>query len=111
MCTGQWVTDARFGKQFKAETVLVEEPRTLRGLERYLMGAVDGVGPELARRLIDVRPSIKVLFMSGYNDDNVVRHGVSLERVAYLQKPFSPADLSKKIREVLGKSGSLTGAA
>ncbi len=53
VCTGQWVTDARFGKQFKAETVLVEEPRTLRGLERYLMGAVDGVGPELARRIVE----------------------------------------------------------
>ena len=51
--TGMWVNDGRFGRQFKAETVLVEEPRTLRGLERYLSAAIEGVGPELARRIVE----------------------------------------------------------
>lgn len=53
VCTGQWQTDLRFGPRFKVETVLVEEPRTLAGLERYLQSAVEGVGPELARRIVD----------------------------------------------------------
>jgi len=58
--------------------------------------------------LVDIRPSLKVLFMSGYDDDNVTRHGVALEHAAYLQKPFTPADLSKKVREVLDTSRSVT---
>jgi exodeoxyribonuclease V alpha subunit len=53
VATGQWQQDLRFGPRFKVETVLVEEPRTLAGLERYLQGAVQGVGPELARRIVD----------------------------------------------------------
>lgn len=53
VATGQWQEDLRFGRRFKVETVLVEDPRTLAGLERYLHGAVAGVGPELARRIAD----------------------------------------------------------
>ena len=53
MATGAWQTDLRFGPRFKVETVLIEHPRTLSGIERYLQGAVDGVGPELARRIVD----------------------------------------------------------
>ncbi len=51
--TGQWTSDLRYGRRFKAETALAEEPRTLHGLEKYLASAVDGVGPELARRVVD----------------------------------------------------------
>ncbi len=53
VATGQWQQDLRFGPRFKVETVLVEEPRTLAGLERFLQSAVQGVGPELARRIVD----------------------------------------------------------
>jgi exodeoxyribonuclease V alpha subunit len=53
MATGAWQNDLRFGPRFRVETVLVEHPRTLAGIERYLQGAVDGVGPELARRIVD----------------------------------------------------------
>jgi exodeoxyribonuclease V alpha subunit len=52
-CSGQWVADPRWGRQFKVERVLVQEPRTLRGLEKYLVAAIDGVGPELARRIVE----------------------------------------------------------
>ena len=52
--TGRWAAHPQFGRQFKADKVLVEDPRTLRGLERYLSsGAVKGLGPEFARRLVD----------------------------------------------------------
>jgi two-component system cell cycle sensor histidine kinase/response regulator CckA len=57
-------------------------------------------GPELARLLVARRPEMKVLCMSGYTDDTVVRHGV-LESVAFLQKPITPALLTRRIREVL----------
>jgi PAS domain S-box-containing protein len=58
-------------------------------------------GAELARRLLAERPTLKVVFMSGYTDDLLSAHGVESASVSYLQKPFTPADLSKKVREVL----------
>jgi PAS domain S-box-containing protein len=62
-------------------------------------------GPELAVRLVKRRPGLKVLFMSGYTDDAVVRHGVLEGDVAFLQKPFTPAVLTGKVREVLDDLG------
>ena len=50
---GQWGMDAKFGKQFKVEKFLVEDPRTMRGMEKYLASALPGVGEELARRIVE----------------------------------------------------------
>ncbi|MEC8191943.1 MAG: ATP-dependent RecD-like DNA helicase [Myxococcota bacterium] len=51
---GSWVTHASHGRQFKVKTVLVEDPRTDRGLIRYLSsGAVTGLGKEFAKRVVD----------------------------------------------------------
>ena len=58
-------------------------------------------GPELAKRLGTTRPDMKVLCMSGYTDDSVVRHGILEGGVAFLQKPITPASLTRKVREVL----------
>jgi len=58
-------------------------------------------GAELFRRVTPQNPSMKVLFMSGYIDDFVIRQGVQEKEVAFLQKPFSPLNLAKKVREVL----------
>jgi signal transduction histidine kinase/CheY-like chemotaxis protein len=58
-------------------------------------------GPLVAEKVNSLRPSIKVLYMSGYTDDAVVRHGVLSEDMPFIQKPFTPMALRKKIREVL----------
>jgi PAS domain S-box-containing protein len=58
-------------------------------------------GPELATTLSAERPNMKVLFISGYTDDTVFRHGVLEGGVAFLQKPFNLRALSQKIRDVL----------
>jgi PAS domain S-box-containing protein len=58
-------------------------------------------GPELASKLATDRPEMKVLYISGYTDDTVFRHGVLEGGVAFLQKPFNLKSLSQKIREVL----------
>ena len=64
-------------------------------------------GPALAKRLASVRPNMKVLCMSGYTDDSIVRHGVLEAHFAYLQKPITPEALTMKVREVLdADSGS-----
>jgi PAS domain S-box-containing protein len=58
-------------------------------------------GPGLVERLSALRPGLRVLYLSGYTDDGVVRHDVSQEAVHFLHKPFSAAALSQKVREVL----------
>jgi CheY-like chemotaxis protein len=58
-------------------------------------------GRELAEQLLLVRPNLKILYMSGYTEDAIVHHGVFAPGVAFLQKPFSPNGLARKIREVL----------
>jgi len=63
-----------------------------------------GSGVELAKRLLLGNPGLKVLYMSGYTDDSVVRHGVLESEMAFLQKPFTPESLTRKVREVLNSS-------
>jgi len=58
-------------------------------------------GRDLAERLLQLHPDMKVLFLSGYTDDAVVRNGVLQEKVNFLQKPFSPLVLAHKVREIL----------
>jgi CheY-like chemotaxis protein len=58
-------------------------------------------GKELAKRLTASCPKLRVLYMSGYTDDAVVRHGILEAGLPFLQKPFMPAALARKVREVL----------
>jgi len=58
-------------------------------------------GRQLARRLGEVRPDMRVLYTSGYSDDAIVHHGMLEPGLNYLQKPFTPATLARSVREVL----------
>ena len=60
-------------------------------------------GSELAKLLKPLYPEIKILYMSGYTDNAVVRHGVLEKGVNYIQKPFTMEGLARKVREVLDK--------
>jgi CheY-like chemotaxis protein len=58
-------------------------------------------GPHLAERLARLRPRMKVLYLSGYTDDAIIRHGVLTQDTPFLQKPFTPKALAAKVRETL----------
>jgi PAS domain S-box-containing protein len=58
-------------------------------------------GRDLADQLTKRRPDMKVLYMSGYTDNAVLNNGILAKEVAFLQKPFTPASLTEKVREVL----------
>ena len=61
-------------------------------------------GRVLSEQLAAVRPNLRVLFMSGYTDDDVMRRGILDRRAAFLEKPFTPDQLMSKVRQVLDAS-------
>jgi signal transduction histidine kinase/ActR/RegA family two-component response regulator len=67
-------------------------------------------GRELAERLAPLRPELSVLYMSGYTDDAVIRHGVLGAGTAFLQKPFTPAALVLRVRETLDLTAATNAA-
>ena len=80
------------------------------------MVITDVVMPEIGGRMLveqisALRPGIKVLYVSGYTDDTVIRHGVLEEGTAFLQKPFTPVALANKVRDVLDKPSTQHSAA
>jgi PAS domain S-box-containing protein len=60
-------------------------------------------GQELVEKLLSRYPGVKVLFISGYTEDVIIQYGISVEEVAFLQKPFSAYSLARKVRAVLEK--------
>jgi len=58
-------------------------------------------GRDLAKRLLGMRKDMKVLYMSGYTDDSVIRQGELEPGTDFIQKPFTPDSLSRKGRDVL----------
>jgi CheY-like chemotaxis protein len=60
-------------------------------------------GPELTRQLVERRPTLKVIYMSGYTEETIVHHGIVDPGIAFLHKPFTSETLGRKICEVLDR--------
>ncbi|MSO82535.1 MAG: response regulator [Acidobacteria bacterium] len=58
-------------------------------------------GRDLAKRVAALRPGTKILFMSGYTDDAMLRHGVLEDTAHFIGKPYASAALTLKVRDVL----------
>jgi CheY-like chemotaxis protein len=58
-------------------------------------------GRELADRVVQIRPEMKVLYMSGYTDNAILHHGILTEGTNFIHKPFAPDSLTRMVREVL----------
>jgi two-component system cell cycle sensor histidine kinase/response regulator CckA len=78
-------------KKYSGEILLLVTDVVLRGMN----------GRELSERLMEVRPNLKVLFVSGHSADVITHRGVLNRGVAFLPKPFSPVELGSKVRDVL----------
>jgi PAS domain S-box-containing protein len=76
----------------------------LTDVEMPVMG-----GRDLVETLRKMRPYVRVLFMSGYTDDDLLRHGIERAEEAFIQKPFTPGSLARKVREVLDQSSVADG--
>ncbi|HJZ47229.1 MAG TPA: response regulator, partial [Roseiflexaceae bacterium] len=77
-----------------------------RGAESIALLLTDMMMPQiggkiLAEQIRRLRPAIKVLFISGYTDTAIIQHQQMTPGSAFLQKPFAPATLARKVREVL----------
>ena len=63
-------------------------------------------GGELFEQLLASRPEVRVLYISGYTNDEVMRRGIAKGEVAFIQKPFTGEELMEKVREVLDEAGT-----
>jgi len=66
-------------------------------------------GPEVAQAITSMRPGTQILYMSGYTDSAIGHHGVLAPGIAFLQKPFSADDLTRKVRTLLDEAESKPG--
>jgi signal transduction histidine kinase len=99
---GYTVLPACYGDEALTISQQHPEPIHLLLTDVIIPGGMSGC--ELAHRLILLRPELKVLYISGYTSDAIIRHGVLDSDTAFLQKPFTPHVLTRKVRKVLDKA-------
>lgn len=97
---GYRVLEARNDREARGHCESHAEPLQLL-LSDVVMPEVSG--PELAQILLEIRPELRILLMSGYTDVEILRFGILEKGLAYLEKPFTPARLARKVREVLDR--------
>jgi PAS domain S-box-containing protein len=95
---GHTVLEARHGRDALTLAAGYDQPIHLL-LSDVVMPEM-GAG-ELADQLLAERPDLRVLYISGYTSDEVVRRGISRKDAAFIQKPFTTEELMRKVREVL----------
>jgi PAS domain S-box-containing protein len=105
---GYIVLEVSTGKEALKMAQTYRAPIDLLITDVILPGGIRGT--QVARQLLAQRLHLKVLYMSGYTDNAIVQHGVLGAGVAFLQKPFTPETLARKVREVLDTpaSGGIT---
>jgi len=96
------VLDAEDGRQ--ALAVVALHPRIDLVLTDVAMPEYGG--RDLAQRLSSVRPGLPIIFMSGYTDDDLTRRGLLERGIPFLEKPFSPQDLTRLVTDVLQGAAS-----
>ena len=99
-------------ERYGYRVLLAATPREAIALAERHAGAIhllvsDVVLPEMSGRsvasqIVASRPEIRVIYMSGYTDNAIVHHGVLDPDTPFLQKPFTPEALARKVRAVLG---------
>jgi two-component system, cell cycle sensor histidine kinase and response regulator CckA len=99
---GYHVLEARDGAEARAISTEHKGPIHLLLTDVVMPGMS---GREVAEELLRTRPQMKVLYMSGYTGDAIVHHGVLDEGVAFIEKPFSPDTLARRLRDVLEDEG------
>ena len=95
---GHTVLEARHGRD--AVLVAAGYGHSIQLLVTDVVMPEMGAG-ELVDQLLSTRPELKVLYISGYTNDEIVRRGVSGTGAAFVQKPFTSEELMRKVREVL----------
>jgi len=95
---GHTVLEARHGRD--ALTVAAGYDRPIHLLVTDVVMPEMGAGV-LVDQLLSTRPELKVLYISGYTNDEIVRRGVTGANVVFVQKPFTSEELMRKVREVL----------
>jgi PAS domain S-box-containing protein len=102
----------RYGYQViecrNGDEALVECERQARSIHLLLTDVVMPHinGRDLAQRLLTIRPDMRVLYMSGYTENAVIEHGMLDSSMEYMQKPFAPEQLVRRVREILGVASS-----
>jgi PAS domain S-box-containing protein len=96
---GYKIVEARHGQEALELCEQYEDAIHLLLTDIVMPGGLSGY--ELAKRLTSLQPEIKVIYMSGYVDKDIIHHVVLDPEMTFLQKPFSPSDLARRVREIL----------
>jgi two-component system cell cycle sensor histidine kinase/response regulator CckA len=97
---GYHVLSARNGREALMACKKIKDSIDLL-LSDVIMPGMNGL--ELAKKISVIHPKLKVLYMSGYTDKSIIHEAVSMKGSDFIQKPFSPEILLKKVREVFVK--------
>ncbi|HCH64429.1 MAG: ATP-dependent RecD-like DNA helicase [Deltaproteobacteria bacterium] len=99
---GHWETRSMFGRQFRARSVVVEDPKSLLGLERYLSdGAVKGLGPTFARRVVDHFGNDTLRIIDEEPQRLMEVSGIGKKRVATITEHWQTGRIHRELHTVL----------